>query len=135
MSATLPEQIQRVRMALAEVGIPADAVLSTTEPGFYASWDLTQPWDLLWRARETAEFRDAACFACWIDGVVQSLPDVGEPDPCVATRRFVQDCGVDRSAIGSEVVASPPRVAASDRVAEPRADPRPEHGSPVAPPP
>ena len=28
---------------------------------------------------------------------------------------------IDRSAIGSEVVASPPRVAASDRVAEPRA--------------
>ncbi len=28
---------------------------------------------------------------------------------------------IERSAIGSEVVASPPRVAASDRVAEPRA--------------
>ena len=121
MTVTLPEQIERVRMALAEVGLPADAVLSTTEPGFYASWDLTQPWDLLWRARETAEFRAPACFACWIDGVIQSQPDVGEPDPCLADRRFVQDCGVDRSAIGSEVVASPPRVAASDRVAEPRA--------------
>ena len=36
-------------------------------------------------------------------------------------RSLFHDWLEERSAIGSEVVASPPRVAASDRVAEPRA--------------
>lgn len=48
-------------------------------------------------------------------------------------RSLFHDWLEERSAIGSE--AAVPPVAASDRVAEPCADPRPEHGSPVAPPP
>ena len=42
------------------------------------------------------------------------------PDVDQATRDNLASF-IERSAIGSEVVASPPNVAASDRVAEPRA--------------
>lgn len=92
------EPVERIRMALAEVGYHGIRVEAAGN-----SWRTPKgaiPGDVRWRAREVALFGDAMCLACWSRAqyVVPtgSPPVERRPPECYAARRLVGDCGRPR---------------------------------------
>jgi hypothetical protein len=85
--------LERVRAAVAEAGYdPSDVVAPFDPDASFAFKKATIPREVAWRAREAVLIGDPACFCCteaamskrWIEG-------------CLAVRRFVEDCGRDRT--------------------------------------
>ncbi len=81
---TLEQWIERLRMALAEVGYPHAGVYeSTSWPGF-AAIGKEVPMRVAWRAYVvTGDV--SPCFKCWVEGDHEQCLDPG-----------VEDCGLSR---------------------------------------
>jgi hypothetical protein len=90
--------LERVRAAVAEAGYDPRAIVAPP-PGT----DLTfgcrvgaMPDAVLWRARESAHAKSPICRACYLFAADES-GHKAHILGCLAVRRFVEDCGRDRT--------------------------------------
>jgi hypothetical protein len=88
--------VERVRMALAEVGIDPDVAYlnSSGRPVFDAAGVDRR---LIWRAKEVAGAGRPMCWGCWDEWSPKALRSASASD-CDATSRLVDDCGRTRPA-------------------------------------
>lgn len=90
----MSDVVERVRMALAEIGYDPNLVRGP-RPGEAGTvhYNRRIPIMVAWRARETALLAEPKCLACltW-QQEKQALVS------CLAERRFMEDCGVERPA-------------------------------------
>src|SRR5688500_14060045 len=90
--------LERVRMALAEVGYGYPEALSPRSHD-HAKFDPRIPSEVMWKAREVAGFGGPFCLACFLVASDGRLPEAAARairDACRAGERFAEDCGVDR---------------------------------------
>lgn len=86
--------LERVRACVAEAGYDPGYVTGHSEGTLKIDRRLPSP--VIWRARELADMGTPRCLACGIAGRrMEGLPSPLTVD-CLATERFVEDCGADR---------------------------------------
>jgi hypothetical protein len=89
--------LERVRAAVAEAGYDPTLIKggSATRPRTFGWERNTVPDAVVWRAREAVNFGGPCCFQCWAEATYGRL--VRREIDCLAVRRFVEDCGRDRT--------------------------------------
>jgi hypothetical protein len=88
--------LERVRAAVAEAGYDPRLIVaarpSLHDDAIFAWRKGALPEAIVWRARESVAVRLPRCLACWLAETALRGPNV-----CLADRRFVEDCGRDRT--------------------------------------
>lgn len=87
--------IERVRMAVAEIGYDPALVIDPESDGGAFRYPTSFPDEVMWRAREVALIGKPMCAECSRASSDFAAAHGRHPDPwlCLATRRFTQDCG------------------------------------------
>jgi hypothetical protein len=85
--------LERVRAAVAEAGYDPSLIWDGDDEDPF-TWPACPelPSMVVWRAREAVVVCEPICRRCWVTNAKG-----GDPPPCLAVRRFVEDCGRDRT--------------------------------------